>query len=94
MKLTFEVNGYVINIDETEDGMITVSASKDDEVVEEFTLDGDGDVEDFDDSESQELPDEEGQAQAQGQSMPQAQAQAQLGESKNLISFGAFLKRK
>ena len=99
MKLTFEINGYVINIDETEDGMVSISASKDDEVVEEFTLEGGEDFdgeeggEDFEGGEGQELPDEgqpiEDEEGAQG--MPQAQAQ--LGESK-LESFASFLKRK
>jgi len=37
MKTTVEVNGYEIVIEEN-DGLITVSAMKDDEVVEEFEL--------------------------------------------------------
>jgi len=37
MKTTVEVNGYEIVIEE-KDGLITVSATKDDEVVEEFEL--------------------------------------------------------
>lgn len=99
MNLTFEINGYVINITETEEGMVSVSATKDDEVVEEFTLEGseeggEEDMEDFeeggeDDFDAQSLP-PQGQAQAQ---IPQGQAQAQLGESK-LESFASFLKRK
>ena len=88
MNLTFEINGYVINITETEEGMVSVSATKDDEVVEEFTLEGEEGGEDFEeggeDEESQSLP-------PQGQA--QVQAQAPLGESK-LESFASFLKRK
>jgi hypothetical protein len=56
MKTTVEVNGYEIVIEE-KDGLVTVSATKDDEVVEEFELeteegqseDSEGDdVQDFD----------------------------------------------
>lgn len=62
MKTTIEVNGYEIVIEET-DGMVSVSAMKDDEIVEEFQLesdsesfeggddDMDSDVKDFDDFE-------------------------------------------
>lgn len=61
MKTTIEVNGYEIVIEET-DGMISVSAMKDDEIVEEFQLEADSesfdgdddmesDVKDFDDFE-------------------------------------------
>lgn len=41
MKTTVELNGFDIVIEEI-DGVITVSASKDDEVVEEFTLETEG----------------------------------------------------
>jgi hypothetical protein len=37
MKTNVEINGYVISIEE-ENGVISVNATKDDEVVEEFTL--------------------------------------------------------
>ena len=55
MKTTVEVNGYEIVIEE-KDGLVTVSAMKDDEVVEEFELEteageagqDDEDVQDFD----------------------------------------------
>ncbi len=90
MKLDLE-NGYVIVIDETEDG-ITVSATKDDEEVESFHLElgeseeGGEEGQDFDDNEGgQELPDEgQGQAQSQGQ---------MEDESPKLESFAAFTKR-
>ncbi len=68
MKLTFEIQGYNITIEETEEGVV-VSAMQGDEEVESFTLDMDGgDMDDdmggMDDEESQipdgsqELPDE------------------------------------
>jgi hypothetical protein len=37
MKTSVEINGYVISIEENE-GIISVNAVKDDEVVEEFTI--------------------------------------------------------
>ena len=63
MKTTIEVNGYEIVIEET-DGMVSVSAMKDDEIVEEFQLEADSesfdgdddmesDVKDFDDFEGE-----------------------------------------
>ena len=66
MKLTFEIHGYTITINETEEGVL-VSAEKDGEVVEEFELEADletdnmdsDDMEDMDDEDSmEELPDD------------------------------------
>ena len=37
MKTTVEINGYLITIEEV-DGNISVAASKDEEIVEEFTI--------------------------------------------------------
>ncbi len=58
MKTSVEVNGYVISIEEVE-GVINVSAVKDDEVIEEFSIEieegqgeegqGQDDVQGFDD---------------------------------------------
>jgi len=48
MKTNVEINGYVISIEE-ENGVISVNATKDDEVVEEFTIqteEGEGDDDD------------------------------------------------
>ena len=102
MKLTFEIHGYTITIDETEEG-ISVSASQDDEVVEEFTLDltegGDDDdmgedpegMEELDGgAQGQSLPQGQGQGQAQpeGDFPPSAQGQGQLE------SFSSFIKKR
>jgi len=38
MKTTVEINGYFIDIEE-KDGVISVTATKDEEVVEEFSID-------------------------------------------------------
>jgi len=40
MKTTIEMHGFEIVIEETEAGLLTVSALKDGEVVEEFSLEG------------------------------------------------------
>ena len=40
MKTTIEMHGYEITIEEREEGLLVVSASKDGEVVEEFELEG------------------------------------------------------
>ena len=70
MKTTIEIHGFEIVIDETEEG-VTVSASKEGEVVEEFTLEGgeegseeeSGDdikgFEDFGDDEEEDFGDDE-----------------------------------
>ena len=88
------IQGYNIEIDETEDG-INVKASKDDEVMEEFTLElgeeTEGSEEEFEteegSEESQELPDEEETEEA-----PEA-PEAQM-ESVKVKSFAAFVKNR
>ena len=59
MKTTIEINGYQILISE-EEGKVMVSATKDDEVVEEFTLETEGsegaeDMEEFGSEEGEEM---------------------------------------
>lgn len=108
MKLTFEVGGYTITIDETEEGISVSALNADEEVVEEFTLETEGEDSDMDDEGGEDLDmDDEGGEDIGGQELPDegapidgaqeedfpAQAQAQLGESK-IHNFGAFLKRK
>ena len=56
MKTTIEVNGYEIVIEETESGEVSVSAVKDGETVEEFTLEG-GDGHDFEGEEEDDFDD-------------------------------------
>ena len=71
MKTTIEIKGYQIVINETEE-LVTVTAMKDDETVEEFSLEltegeeaqgEDGDVRSFDDfgGEEEDFGGEEGQ---------------------------------
>jgi hypothetical protein len=40
MKTTIEMHGYEIVIEETQEGLLTISAMKDGEVVESFELEG------------------------------------------------------
>ena len=71
MKTTVEINGYFIDIEE-KDGVITVAATKDEEVIEEFSIeieegqdDEEGQDEDsksfdkFDEEEEEDFEDEE-----------------------------------
>jgi hypothetical protein len=96
MKLTFEIHGYTITIDETEEG-IAVSASQDDEVVEEFTLDltegGDDDM-DIEDDSMEEIEGMEGQALPQGQPQGQPEEFAQGQPQGQLESFSSFIKKR
>ena len=86
MKLTFEIQGYSITIDETEEG-ITVAASKDDETVEEFTLELGEEMGEEDGLEGQELPEDGGEEVPEEEFTP-AQGQGQLE------SFTSFLKKR
>lgn len=54
MKATIEMNGYIITVNQSEDGTLSVQATKDDDVVEEFTIN----------------TEEDSQGQSQGQSEP------------------------
>lgn len=55
MKTSVEINGYTISIEETE-GMISVNAIKDDEVIEEFTIEmEESQGDDFDSEDSEEV---------------------------------------
>lgn len=95
MKLTFEIHGYEITIDETEEGVM-VMASKDGESVEEFTLDINEEVDDNDDMGSEEeIDSEEVQSLPQGQEEIQGQEEEDfpVGESK-LESFNSFIKKR
>ena len=99
MKLTFEMHGYMITIEETEENMIKVSAMKDDEVVEEFELEGGEDHEGFEEEEGQdmeELPEGGEGEEIQGEE-PQADFEEipeEEGEATKLESFASFLKKK
>jgi hypothetical protein len=110
MKLTFEVHGYTITINETEEGVI-VSAEKDGEVIEEFELDADLDMEDMDsddmdsddmdDDSMEELPDEGEEIEGEEESDfgPEGEETEEVIQEKpmgesKLQSFASFLKKK
>ena len=109
MKLTFEVHGYTITINETEEGVL-VSAEKDGEVVEEFELEADLDMEDMDDMDSddnqdmddehsmEELPNDGEEIEGEKEETDfepseEIEEEKPMGESK-LQSFASFLKKK
>ena len=100
MKLTFDMHGYTITIEETEENLIKVSAEKDGEEVESFELEGGEDHSSMDD---ESLPEEgeEGEGQEIEGETPETDFEGTqevdeekpMGESK-LYNFAAFLKRK
>jgi len=99
MKLTFDMHGYTIVIEETEENLIRVSATKDDEVVEEFELEGGEDHPDMEDESLPEVGEEEGEEiegetpEGDFEETEEVNPEEKLGESK-LYNFAAFLNRK
>lgn len=101
MKTTVEINGYLITIEEV-DGNITVAASKDEEVVEEFTIEieegqegEEGDVQGFgefgqDEEEDFGQDDEEGDDFGQEDEEEEEEGE----EMSQLESFQAFINKK
>ena len=98
MKTTVEINDYLITIEEVE-GNITVSATKDEEVVEEFSIE----IEEGQDEESndvqgfgqfgQEEEDEFGQNDEEEEEEGQEEVQEEELEGK-LESFQSFINKK
>jgi hypothetical protein len=103
MKLTFEMHGYTIVIEETEENLIKVSAEKDGEEVESFELEGGEDHPSMDDEslpeeggegdEGQEIKGETPESDFEGTEEGGSEEEKPMGESK-LYNFAAFLKRK
>ncbi len=109
MKTSVEINGYVISIEET-DGVILVNALKDDEVVEEFSIQteesdeseesDDDDIKGFDqfggEEDDFESDEEEGQDDEEDfEEEGQDDEEDFEGESqKALESFQAFINKK
>ena len=108
MKTTIEINGYEIVIEEI-DGLISVSAVKDEEVIEEFEIQsgaqsqgddfGDetqGDEEEFGGEEVQDF-EEFGGDESEAQEDDEENELEEEGEEKNeskLESFQSFLKKR
>ena len=91
MKLTFEIQGYTINIEETEEGVV-VSAMQGDEEVEQFTLDLGGEESEDDDmyGMDDDLDAQGGDLDSQGGS----QELPDTGEEFKLESFMSFIRKR
>jgi hypothetical protein len=97
MKLTFEVHGYMITIEETEENTIKVSAMQDDEVVEEFELEGGEDhpgMEEGEENMEEELPEEGEEIEGEAPEADFDEVTEEEGEQTKLESFASFLKKK
>ena len=102
MKTTVEINGYLITIEEV-DGNITVAASKDEEIVEEFTIEveegqegEEGDVQGFGEF-GQDEEDDFGQDDEEGDDeddFGQDEEEGEGEEMSQLESFQAFINKK
>jgi hypothetical protein len=104
MKTTIEIQGYEIVIEENE-GLISVSALKEGEVVEEFELEASDDEAGFEGEEegdfdaAQELGEEEGEEEAQeefeeGEEEGEEEAQEEFEEEGKLESFNSFIRKR
>ena len=102
MKLTFEIQGYTINIEETEEGVV-VSAMQGDEEVEQFTLDLGGEESEDDDMDGMDddLDAQGGDLDAQGgsQELPDTgeefdEIPGGNGEEGKLESFMSFIRKR
>lgn len=104
MKTKVEIEGFEIEI-EFENGVISVKAEKDDEVIEEFTIEteeGQSDEEegddikgfdDFDEEDDFEGDDFEGDEDDFEQGQVQGQVQAQKEDEVQLESFQSFINK-
>jgi hypothetical protein len=104
MKTTIEMHGYEITIEEREEGLLVVSASKDGEVVEEFELEGgedhpgheseeDGeDMEAFGEEET-DLGEEEEMGEEEEEEMGEEEEEEAPAEEGALESFSAYFNK-
>jgi hypothetical protein len=101
MKTKVEINGYEIEIEER-DGLISVTATFEDEVVEEFqieTEEGQGDEEGQDDVQGfdefgQDEEEDFGQEDEEGQEDDEDEEEGQNEMEGKLESFQAFINKK
>jgi hypothetical protein len=103
MKTTIEIKGYQIVIDETEE-MVTVTAIKDDETVEEFSLEltegeeaqGEEGIRSFDDfgGEEEDFDGEESQEEDELQDELQDELEDEEESENKLESFQSFINKK
>ncbi len=106
MKTKVEVNGYEITIEEI-DGLVTVKAEKDEEVVEEFSLETEGQEEGEEGQDDDEIKgfdkfggeedDLEGGASAGEEEIPNEEEEEEEEEedqNESLKSFQSFINKK
>jgi hypothetical protein len=103
MKTTIEIKGYQIVIDETEE-LVTVTAMKDDETVEEFSLEltegeeaqGEEGIRSFDDfgGEEEDFGGEESQDEIQDEIQDELEEDDDDNEGRALESFQSFINKK
>lgn len=104
MKTTIEVNGYTIVIEDI-DGNVNVSAIKDDETIEEFTLESgsfegqdeeEGEVQGFDEFSGEEEEDFEGEdlEEMEDDEDEMEEDEDEDEDEGQLESFNKFIKRK
>lgn len=91
MKTTIEVNGYQIVIDETAEA-ISVTATKDDETIEEFTLEI-GEEGSIDAQEETDFPQDLPQGEEEIET-PAGDEDDDLEDEPKIESYAAFLERK
>jgi len=110
MKTTIEMHGYEIVISETEEGLLTVQAMKDGEVVEEFELEGGEDHPGMEGEEDEMMPfggEEESDLGEEEEEMGEeeeemGEEEEEMGEEEEeekeeeskLESFNSFVRRK
>ena len=99
MKTTIEINGFKIVISDETEGTVVVSAIKEDETIEEFTLETEDaqaqgqNIQDFA-QEAQDFPQASQEVQDQAQGL-QSQAQdIQTEDEIKLESFESFLEKR
>ena len=103
MKTTIEIKGYQIVINETEE-LVTVTAMKDDETVEEFSLEltegeeaqGEEGIRSFDDfgGEEEDFGGEESQDEIQDEIQDELEDDDDDNEGRALESFQSFINKK
>jgi hypothetical protein len=103
MKTTIEIKGYQIVINETEE-LVTVTAMKDDETVEEFSLEltegeeaqGEEGIRSFDDfgGEEEDFGGEESQDEIQDEIQDELEEDEDDNEGRALESFQSFINKK
>ena len=101
MKTTIEIHGYEIVIEEKEEGLVSVSALKDGETIEEFELEGgedhpgfEGEEDDFDSAEEMGEEEEEMGEEEEEMGEEEEEEGEEAQEEGKLESFNSFIKKR